>query len=134
MELLLGVAALLFRHEHDRSAFELGESGYDGRVVAEGAITVNLLKVGGEPLDVIERMRALGMPRELDALPRRMRRRGRDFGKVLGWSHSLHSNRTVPVAGASATQCALQYGGLVPQRTFARFGTCQDARSNRNSN
>ena len=66
---LLGVAALLLADDHDGALFEPAHAGDDGVVVGEEAVAVDLVEIGEQALDVVERMRALGMARQLHALP-----------------------------------------------------------------
>ena len=69
IELLLGIAAFLFADQQHGLAVEPAHAANDGRIVAEKAVAVDFLKVGQNALDVVERVRALGMARVLDALP-----------------------------------------------------------------
>ena len=55
-----------------RTSIEPAHAGDDRVVVGECAIAVQFMKSGEQPLDVIERMRTLGMTRELHALPARI--------------------------------------------------------------
>jgi len=63
-------------HHDDRAAFKARESADDGGIVAEQTIAVQLRKVVQQQLAPVARVRALGMPRELRALPRRQARVG----------------------------------------------------------
>ena len=56
---------------------EAGEPGDDRGVVAEAAVAVELAEPGEEPLDVVERVGPVRVPRELDLLP------GRELGEEL---------------------------------------------------
>ena len=71
-DFLLGVAALLLRDHHHRLRIEPAHAGDDGVIVAEGAVAMQFVKIGEQTLDVIERVRTLGMARELHALPARI--------------------------------------------------------------
>ena len=63
------VFALLVADEHDLEVIQAGQSGDDRLVVAQSAIAVELEKLVEDQLDVITRLRALGMARDLDDLP-----------------------------------------------------------------
>ena len=63
------VAALLVADERDRAAVELPEPGDDRAVVGAAAVAVQLDPVVEDPLDVVERVRPLRVPRELDERP-----------------------------------------------------------------
>src|SRR5262249_14220438 len=65
VQLLLGVAPFLLAHHHDRPAFEESRAAHDGRIVGIQAIAVDFLEIRKDTLDVIERMRALGVTGEL---------------------------------------------------------------------
>src|SRR5205814_3861852 len=73
-DVLFGRAALLLAYDHDRLPLKGGKPPDDGRIVPEEPVAMQLHKIGAEPLDVIERMRAVGVARYLHALP----------GKYLG--------------------------------------------------
>ena len=70
-DLLLGVAALLVADHHAGLAVEARQPADDRSVVGEGAVAVQLLEIGEQALDVVERVRALRMARDLRDLPRR---------------------------------------------------------------
>src|SRR5581483_5852506 len=63
---LLDVATLLLADERDRTAVEFAEAGDHRAVVRAAAVAVQLEPVVEQPLDVIERVRALLVARELD--------------------------------------------------------------------
>ena len=69
--LLLRVAALLVPDDRDRLPLVVGEAGDDRVIVGEAAIAVQLVEVGEQPLDVVERVRPVRVPRHQHALPRR---------------------------------------------------------------
>src|SRR5262249_39547941 len=71
-EPLLHVAALLVADQRDRAAVELAEPGDEGAVVRATAVAVQLDPVGQHALDVVQRVRAVGMARELDGMPDRL--------------------------------------------------------------
>ena len=50
-------------------SIEAGEAGHDRLVVAEGPVPVQLVQVGEDPVEVVERVRSLRMARELRDLP-----------------------------------------------------------------
>ena len=77
LEPLLDVAALLVADERDRAAVELAEAGDDRAVVGAAAVAVQLDPVVEDPSDVVERVRPVGVPGELDRAPRSPRRRRR---------------------------------------------------------
>jgi hypothetical protein len=67
----LGVAALL-RADDDYAVFAQFRETADHRaILGEQAVAVQFVKIRECVLDVIQRVRALGMPRKLDALPGR---------------------------------------------------------------
>ena len=66
---LLEVAALLVADEGDRAAAEAADAGYERLVVRPPAVAVQLDEVVQQPLDVVERVRPVGMARELDGAP-----------------------------------------------------------------
>jgi hypothetical protein len=49
----------------------LGEAADDGVIVGEAPIAVELVEAGEQALDVIERVRPVGMAGDQDPLPRR---------------------------------------------------------------
>jgi hypothetical protein len=55
--------------ESDRAAAEAPETGDDGRVVGAGTVAVQLGEVVQQPLGVVEGVRTLVVPRELDRIP-----------------------------------------------------------------
>src|SRR6185437_13803726 len=63
-------------------------------IVAERAVAVQLFEIGEQPLDVIERMRTLGMPRQLHAIPTRVGRNGGCVGHSLAKLGSPQEART----------------------------------------
>ena len=125
VELLLGVAALLLGHDHDGPAFEAGQAGDNGGIVAEGAVAVDLLKIGEDALDVVERVGALGVAGELHPPPRRMRLGGL-FGNRIGasvWLHSEHLNKRPGPIWGQGPICEPPYRRKVLQPTAGRvFG------------
>ena len=81
---LLGVAALLVAEHHAGLAVEARQAADDRLVVGEGAVAVQLLEVGEDLVDVVERVRPLRMARDLRHLP------GRQAGvDVLGELQAL---------------------------------------------
>ena len=56
--------------DHARRAVESRHSADDGLVVAVTAIAVQLVEIGEHAGDIVERVRALGMPCHLRDLPR----------------------------------------------------------------
>jgi hypothetical protein len=69
MNLLLGVAALLRANHQNLFAAEACHAADHRRVVAKGAVAVNLAEVGEDVLNVIQRVGALGVAGQFDALP-----------------------------------------------------------------
>src|SRR5262249_21861170 len=69
VEPLLEVAALLVADERDRPAVEPAEAGDERAVVRAAAVAVQLDPVLEDPLDVVERVRAALVTRELDRAP-----------------------------------------------------------------
>ena len=74
---LLQVAALLVAHEGDRPPVERADAGDDRVVVQPAAVAVELEPVVEDPLDVVQRVRALLVPGELDGAPDLLVRRVR---------------------------------------------------------
>ena len=68
-DLLFRVAALLVTDDRNRPVGEETESGDDGLVVGKAAVAVDLDEVGRQRLDVVERIRPPGMPRDERFLP-----------------------------------------------------------------
>src|SRR5205814_638795 len=66
---LLDVPALLLADERDRPAVELPEPGDHRAVVVGAAVTVQLEPVLEQPFDIVERVRARVVARELDRAP-----------------------------------------------------------------
>ena len=72
LEALLDVAALLVTDQCDRSAVERAETRDQGSVVRPAAVAVQLDPIGQDPRDVVERVRTVGVPRQLDRAPDRL--------------------------------------------------------------
>jgi hypothetical protein len=66
---LLGVAALLVADHHHRLAVEPGQPADDGRIVGVMPVAVQLLEVGEDGADVVQRVGPLRMARDLRDLP-----------------------------------------------------------------
>ena len=66
-----GVAALLVADHGDRAVRAAPDAGHDGGVVAVEAVAVQLLEVGEEPRDVVERVGPVLVAGELDGVPDR---------------------------------------------------------------
>src|SRR5690606_7081632 len=71
--LLLGVAALLVADDHQPPLTEPCQSADDGVVVAEHAITMQLIEITEYSVNVLKRVRAPRMARQLGHLPGRQR-------------------------------------------------------------
>src|SRR5690606_17139384 len=69
-EVLPRVATLLLRNHHHRAIVKPRYSTNQRLVIAKGPVSMQLLEVRKETIDVIERIRARRMPRQLNALPR----------------------------------------------------------------
>src|SRR5262249_28819562 len=69
VDAVLDVAPLLLADERDRATVEASDPGDDRVVVRATAVAVELEPVVDEPLDVVERVRPVLVPRELDAMP-----------------------------------------------------------------
>ena len=67
---LLRVASFLMADQHHRAPVEARRSADDGEIVAVHAIAMQLLEVREDLADIVERVRALRMTRELRDLPR----------------------------------------------------------------
>ena len=70
LEVLLHVAALLMAHDHDRPASQPCPAPDHCPVVAERAVAVEFDPLGEHPLDVVEGVRALWVPSDLNLLDR----------------------------------------------------------------
>ena len=68
---LLGVAPLLVADDNDAAAVETGHTAHDGGIVGKGAITVQLVEVGHQRMDVVQRVGALRVPGHHGRLPGR---------------------------------------------------------------
>ena len=71
MQFLFCVTAFLLANDDNWRAAEQGISGNNGRVIGKQPVSADLLKAAKDSRDVIERVRPLRMPRELDAFPSR---------------------------------------------------------------
>ena len=69
VDALLHVAALLRGDDEHFFAMEAGHAADDGGIIAEAAVAVNLAEIGEHALDVVERLRTLGMARQFSFLP-----------------------------------------------------------------
>src|SRR5262249_46461336 len=77
VDALLDLAALLVANERDRPAREPPDTGDDRPVVRPTAVAVQLDPVGEHALDVVERVRPVGVTSELDVFPDLLLGRGR---------------------------------------------------------
>lgn len=68
-EVFAGVSTLLLGNDHDGFAVEEGGAADEGLIVPKGAVSVELLKIGKDGLNVVEGVGALRVAGELDALP-----------------------------------------------------------------
>ena len=75
MGALADVAAFLVPDERDGLALEAADAGNERRVVRERAVAVELDEVVEDPLDVVERVRAVLVAGELDRAPDLVRAR-----------------------------------------------------------
>jgi len=66
---LLDVASLLVADQGDRPAVEAAEAGDERLVVCAPAVAVELDEVLQHPFDVVQRVRPVGMARQLDGAP-----------------------------------------------------------------
>ena len=71
LHVLLGAAPLLVADDHDAPSPEARQPANDGSVVRERAVSVQLLPLLEQVVDVLERVGPVRMARELDLLPRR---------------------------------------------------------------
>ena len=69
LEPALRVGALFMAHDHDRAAMELAEPADDRKVLAEIAVAAERSEIHDQLADIVHRMRALGMSRDLGLLP-----------------------------------------------------------------
>ena len=65
------IATFLLPHHHAGGAIEAREPADDAQVVGKVAVSVQFDEVSEDVADVVQRVRALGMPRNLGDLPRR---------------------------------------------------------------
>ena len=61
--------ALLMADEHDAVIAQPGEAAANGPVVADGAVAMQLDELLEDQIDVVHRLRPLGVPRDEDRLP-----------------------------------------------------------------
>jgi hypothetical protein len=66
---LLEVTPLLVPDENDRPPVEAADPAHDRGVIGPGAVSVQLDEVLQQTFDVVERIRPILVPRELDLLP-----------------------------------------------------------------
>ena len=69
MDFFLGIAALLVADHHAGRTVESRQAADDRLIVAVAAVAVQLVEVGEDPRDVIERVRSLRMTCNLRDLP-----------------------------------------------------------------
>ena len=67
----LGVAAFLVADDHHALAVETGQTADDGRIIRIVAVAVQFFEIGEQVLDVVQRIGALRVARNLRNLPRR---------------------------------------------------------------
>ena len=70
-QVLFGVRALLVADDRDRAIgpAQARDPADDRRIIAEGAVAVQLDEIGAEVADVVEGVRAVGLPGELYPCP-----------------------------------------------------------------
>ena len=68
-DVFLGVAAFLRADDHDAVFAQPGKAADHRAVLGKQPVAVQFLKIGERPVEVIQRVGPLGMPRQLDALP-----------------------------------------------------------------
>ncbi len=68
LQVLFRVAPLLLADDHDRAAVQPPPAADHRRIVAEGAVAVQLDEVGEDALDHVERVRTLLVARDLHPL------------------------------------------------------------------
>ena len=71
MNLFLGVTAFLVTDDHYRLTLKSRQPANDGMIIGKTPVAMKLFEIGKQMLDIIERIRTLGMPRDLRNLPRR---------------------------------------------------------------
>ena len=76
-DLLFGVPPLLMPDNGDVASSIVAEAADDGVIVGEPAIAVQFVEAGEQPLHIVERVGAVGMPGDENALP------GREVGVDL---------------------------------------------------
>ena len=117
------VTTFLVPDERDRPAVEPPEPGNDGRVVRERTVTVQLDEVVEHPLDVVERVGPVLMPRELDRPPDLVARRARlrSARSAAPASQARPRRRHRAGAGGPAAASAAHAGGAA--RLSPAFGS-----------
>ena len=110
VDLFLGVAALDVPHEQHRLALVVGKAGHDRVVVGKAAIAVNLDEAGEQPLDEVLEARAVRVPRDQHALPRRQRARRDRRAATRGGARSESISLIARVgAGAAAMSASISF-------------------------
>src|SRR2546429_2835554 len=106
-DVLLGRRAFLLAHDDNRTAIDLGNAADDRGVVAERAVTVELLKALEHAGDDVERVRTRDVARGLHGLPgsRPTRRELRSVGD----EPRLDSQMAVSLGGAARSDDAAQH-------------------------
>ncbi|OPZ63735.1 MAG: hypothetical protein BWY83_03344 [bacterium ADurb.Bin478] len=70
-ELFLGLARFLMADHHHRLLLQTADAGDDGRVITEETVAVQFNEIGDHRLDVIQRVRPVGVTGQLHPLPAR---------------------------------------------------------------
>src|ERR1700716_1831420 len=106
-DVLLGRRSLLLANDDDRTAIKLGDAADDRWVVAERAVSVELLKALEHAADDVEGVRARDVPRGLHGLPGR--RPTRRELRSVGNEPRLDDQMAVPLGGAARTDDAVEH-------------------------
>ena len=131
VEALLEVAALLVADQRDRATVEPAEAGDERAVVGAAAVAVQLDPVVEDPVDVVERVRPVLVPRELDGAPDLVFGRGRLAREPLELPAKAlllagDARRRAAAAGSRACRAAPAAGArrhrAKSRRSRARYG------------
>ena len=69
LQIITSVTTFLLAKHHYRLSVEESRAAYNGSILLEATVTMELLKIGKNQIDVIKRIRAFWVPGELHSLP-----------------------------------------------------------------
>ena len=116
------VGALFLGDHRHRAAADPSEAAYDGPVVAEHAVAVQLDEAVHERVDVGERRRTVHVARQLHALPRAVRRRRAGLAGGRGRVLQRHARFGIVPARAEHLLQALAHGGAASVEALGQGG------------